>query len=524
MTIQKQRVSELTNPITKEIIGLSPLHEASDVEAAVIAAKNAQKKWAAFPMEARIHQILKIRTYITKHADEIAETISRDNGKTRVDAYVTEVLPAAMAISYYCKHAKRFMADRKLGMGNVFFINKRSKVTRVPLGVIGVISPWNYPFAIAFSEVIMGLLAGNGVVLKTATETQMAGLALKKSIEAADLPKGLFSFVNVPGKVAGEAILGARIDKLFFTGSISVGKLLMEKAAKTLTPVCLELGGNDAMIVCSDADVGRAVSGAVWGGFANCGQSCAGVERIYVHEAIYDSFITQLRTRVESLRVGYDRNFDVDMGGMTTQKQLLSVRAHIDDAVSKGATVFAKSKIPRNTNLHNFMPATVLTDVDHSMDVMKNESFGPVVGVMKVSNIEQAIALANDSDLGLTGSVWSKDRKKAERFARRIRAGVVTINDHMMSHGLPETSWGGFKESGIGRSHGEIGFQEMTQPQMIVDDVFSFAKKNLWWHPYDESTYDGVRGVMSTLYGGAFSARLDGLSKVAKILPRMFRA
>ncbi len=512
------------NPATGEIIGTSTLHNVSDVENCLQQSRKAQKSWAALPIKERAKHIIKIRDYLSHNVDEIVTTIAQDNGKIRMDAYVAEVLPTAMAISYYCKNAKTFLHDQKLSMGNLFTFNKRSEVIRVPYGVIGIISPWNYPFSIAFSEIVMGLLAGNGVILKTASRTQMVGLEIIKAIEAAKLPDGLFQYVNLPGREAGDAFLNAGVDKLFFTGSVPVGKLLMKKAANTLTPVCLELGGNDAMIICEDADLNRAVSGTLWAGFSNCGQSCGGIERIYVHQDIYDEYIHLLKKEVEKLRVGYDTDYNVDMGAMTTSSQIKLVTSHIEDAQQKGAQIWAQSNIPDKQGLHNFLPATVLTDVNHTMDVMKFESFGPVIGVMKVDDIDQAITLANDSNLGLTGSMWSKNRKKARRIARKIQAGTVTINDHLMSHGLPESAWGGFKESGIGRSHGELGMLEMTQPQMIVDDILSFTKKNLWWHPYDETVYNGLKGIMKTLYGTTFSSKVSGLVNVVKILPRLFKS
>ena len=276
----------------------------------------------------------------------------------------------------------------------------------------------------------------------------------------------------------------------------------MKKASENLTPLVLELGGNDAMIVCEDADLYRAACSAV-GGHAKRGQSCGGVERIYVDRKIYHEFLAVLKERVEGLRVGDGKCPVRDIGAMTTRKQMQTVQQHIDDALSKGAKIFAQSKCPQNCE-GNFMPCTVLTDVDHSMLVMKDETFGPVVGVMPVENMEQAIALANDSNLGLTCSVWSKNRKRAVQIGRRVMAGAVMINDHLMSHGLAETPWGGFKESGIGRTHGDIGFAEMTQPQVIVDDILSampFVRRNFWWQPFEKLQYDGMKGLIDLFHG-----------------------
>ncbi len=249
----------------------------------------------------------------------------------------------------------------------------------------------------------------------------------------------------------------------------------MKQAADTLTPVSLELGGNDAMLVCEDADIDRAVNGAVWAGLSNAGQSCGGVERIYVHKKIYDKFIISLKVKIETLRVGNPTDFNTDIGVMTTEKQVNTVKLHLDDALKNGAILFAESKAEDNSN--NVLTPKILTNVNHNMIMMKEETFGPLLGVMKVENMDEAISLANDSLLGLTGSVWSKNHKKAMELARRIKAGSITINDHLMSHGLAETAWGGFKESGIGRAHGEQGLMEMVQTQYIINDILPGVKK-----------------------------------------------
>jgi acyl-CoA reductase-like NAD-dependent aldehyde dehydrogenase len=511
------------NPATGELIGSTPSNTPQEVKEAVARARLAQSDWAATPVSERGDLLLKVRTYIVEKAEELAATISKDNGKTRVDALATEVIPAAMAISYYAREAEAFLEDRRLGFGSLLFANKRSRVVRVPWGVVGIISPWNYPFGIPFSEVVMALLAGNAVILKVATETQLVGQALQACIGAAGLPEGLFTYVNLPGKLAGTAFLEAGVNKLFFTGSVAVGQALMAKASETLTPLSLELGGNDAMLVCEDADLERAAAGALWAGMQNAGQSCGGVERIYVHEAAYEEFLSLLKAKVEALRVGPDHDHEVDMGAMTTRRQLETVKRHVQDALSKGAVLYASSKAPRDSK-GLFLPAQVITKVDHEMLLMREETFGPVVGVMRVRDMDEAVALANDSNLGLTSSVWSRDSTKADALARRIQAGAVTINDHLLSHGLPETPWGGFKESSLGRTHGSIGFDEMTQPQVIVHDVLPGVKRDLWWHPHGRRVYEGLLGILDFLYAKSLGRRAKGLWRLLKLSPRMFRA
>ena len=509
--------------ITGELLAQSPRHSRKDLHLAVERSKKAALLWREMPVKKRIKAIKPIGAYLANHLDEIAEVIAKDTGKTRVDAMGTEVLTASLALGYYCRKAPSFLRPKKLFPGTIALANKWSTMHRSPFGTLGIISPWNYPFSIPFSEVIMGLLAGNAVILKTASETQATGLALKKCIEAAALPDGLFSFINMPGREAGDAFLEAGVDKLFFTGSVPVGKKLMAKAAETLTPVSLELGGNDAMLVCEKADLDRAAAGAIWAGFQNAGQSCGGVERVYVHEAVYDSFMEKLKIKVEKLKVGHDTRHQIDIGAITTSRQLDTVRRHFDDAMEKGATVFAQAKAPQNKTEGHFFAPAVLTDVNHTMLVMAEETFGPLIGVMKVRSMDEAVFLANDSSLGLTGSVWSKDIQEAKAMARHIQAGAITINDHLASHGQPETPWGGVKESGIGRTHGAIGFDEMTEPQVVVTDLFRFARKNLWWHPFGPQVYKGLKGVSQMLYGPGLWTRLSGSYHLLRTFPRIFK-
>lgn len=510
------------NPANHEKIGVTPVITPDKVKKTVDKAKDAQRGWSTLPLKTRIKHIKKIVSFIAANSELIADTISKDNGKTKIEALATEVVSAAMAASFYCKNAASFLKDKSVPSGNILFVSKKSIIRRVPYGAVGIISPWNYPFSIPFSEVIMALLAGNSVVLKAATETQMVAKVLKDCIESARIPDNVFTAINIPGSLAGDALLNAGIDKLFFTGSVAVGKYLMKKASDTLTPLCLELGGNDAMIVCEDADLERAASGAVWAGFQNAGQSCGGVERIYVHEKIYDEFLKLIKSKVEALKIGDSADPRCEIGAMTTMNQMEKVRSHIKEALKKGAVIYARSD-PDYGLKGNFLPCIVLTKVNHRMKLMTEETFGPVVGVMPFSDIDEAVCLANDSNLGLTASVWSKDRENAKNIARRIEAGTITINDHLMSHGLAGCPWGGFKESGIGRTHGEIGFQEMTRPQVIVNDIMPFMKRDFWWHPYDGTLFGGIKGAVDFLYGRSPFARIIGGARLAKSFMRTFK-
>lgn len=511
------------NPATGELLGHSPLTSSGELSELFHQARYAQQEWAAVPVKKRAEYVLKIRDYIVKHADRIARVIHEDNGKTLVDAMATEVLSSAIAANYYARNASKFLRPKRLRAGNIILSYKKSTIYREPFGIIGIISPWNYPFTIPFHEVIIALLCGNAVILKVARETQMVGKILKECIDAGGLPEGVFHYVNMSGRVFSGQILDLGVDKIFFTGGQIAGEQILAKASETLTPVSLELGSNDAMIICKDADLERAASGAVWAGLQNAGQSCGGVERIYVHEAVYEQFLKQLKIYTQHLSGGRQQGKNSDYGVMTTEEQIQTVEAHLKDALEKGATIYAESEPPDEHGLRNFIPARILTNVTHDMLVMRRETFGPILAVMPFQAEQEAIELANDSDLGLTSSVWSRNTSHAVSVARRIESGAVTINDHLISHGMAETPWGGFKKSGIGRTHGQFGFEEMTQPQVIVEDRLSFTKRALWWHPYSTKLYDGLLAILHFLYAQSLRVKISGLWGTLKIVPRIFK-
>lgn len=494
-------------------------------EAALEHAREAQPAWAALPLKKRCAAVLRMRDWLAAHSDEAAAVIADSVGKTRVDALATEVLPSLLATSYYVRKAEHFLRSERLRPASILFINKISRVHRVPFGVVGIIAPWNYPLGIPMHEIIPALLAGNTVVFKTAPETEAVGDLIERMVAEGDLPEGVFYHLRIPGSTAGDLFLEpGGVDKLFFTGSVAVGKILLEKSARSLTPVSLELGGNDAMLVCPDADLDRAVEGALWAGLQNSGQSCAGVERVYVHREVCDAFLQGLKGRLEKLRLGRDRDHEVDVGAMCTVRQARKVREQVADALAKGARIYAEVPVPEGLEGDNFLPLQVLTEVHHDMEIMREETFGPVLAVMPVDDMNQAVELANDSTYGLTGSVWSRNTRRAVALGRRIHAGAITINDHLFSHGVAETPWGGFKESGLGRSHGEFGFDEMTQPQVVITDLLHFAKRNMWWHPHSREVYEGIRGAIDAFYGGTdVMARVNGVRKLMGIVPRMFR-
>ena len=512
----------IRNPATGEVLGPLAVQPPEDLAAAVAAARRAQPAWAALPVRERAARIGRISGLIEERADTIAEVISRTTGKARVDAMRTEVLPGAMTASFYAWCAPRVERRHRLRGGSILLFFKRSYLTRVPFGVVGIISPWNYPFSIPLHEVLAGLVAGNGVVLKVATQTQAVGEVIASLVRDVGVPAELFHLVHLPGRTSGDAMLAAGVDKLFFTGSTAVGRELMEKAGRTLTPVALELGGNDAMIVLDDAHVERAAGGALWAGLSNAGQSCASVERLYVCRSVWPAFRDELLRQAGGLRVGPDTDFDVDVGSLTTTEQQTKVEELVADARSRGASVLWQSPEPPRAGI--FHPLVILEGGDEQMRVLRDEIFGPVMVLRVVAHEEEAVRRANDSNYGLTASVWSGNRRRAWRVAARLHAGAVMINDHMMSHGMPETPWGGFRQSGIGRSHGEAGLLEMYQPRAVVDDLLHRANRQMWWYPYDARVYKGLRSTVTALYGRGPLQRLAALLRVAALFLRSFRS
>lgn len=508
------------NPASGEEISRHTLIDASRLRAVIQSARHAQRAWADLPLEQRKEFVARMRHWLVRNADDIAATISNCMGKTRFEALAFDVMPSVFGNAWYCKHARKHLAPEKLKSGSVLLLNKKSVLFHKPLGVVGIIAPWNYPLGIPMHEIIPALLAGNSVVFKTAPETIPVGGLIEDMCKSAGLPEDVFNHVVVDGPLCGDVMLEkGGVDKLFFTGSVRVGKLLAEKAARNLVPVSLELGGKDAMVVLDDANIPRAVSGALWGGMQNAGQSCAGVERVYVHNSVHDDFLAEARRQLEQLR--QSRDTEGDIGVLTTERQRNTVNEHVQEALEQGAREFAKADWQIQSP-QQYLP-TLLTNVSHDMRVMREETFGPVIGVMPVSNSDEAIALSNDSPYALTASVWSRDAKRAETIARQLEAGAVMINDHLMSHGITETPWGGPKDSGMGRGHGRFAFHAMTELQVVVHDRLAFTRRNLWWFPVTKRDYASIRGAIDVFHGQGPARRFKGILALLKGLPKMFR-
>lgn len=507
------------NPATGERLGAIPNTPMESIPAIFARARAAQALWAQKSFAQRCGHLIKMRDYIRDHADDLARIVSEDNGKTRMDALVTEVLPCVLACNWYGKHAERVLKPERREASSLIWLGKRSEIRHEPLGVVGIISPWNYPLSIPFGEIVMGLMAGNAVLLKVAAATPLVGRAIEDILKAGDLPDGLFHHIVGSGAAVSTAFFAHGVDKIFFTGSVPAGKQLMAQAAETLTPLSLELGGKDPMIVLEDADIERAANGAAWAGFQNAGQSCGGVERIYVHESLYTQFVDRLAAKTRALRHGAaDDTCNVDIGSMTTAKQRQTVERQVAEAIRGGAKVIAESR-RSGSEQGEFHAALLMTGVNHQMSLMREETFGPVLPVMPFKTEDEAVMLANDCSMALTASIWTRDTARGKALANRINGGVVAINEHLYTHGMSDLPWGGPKESGIGRTHGPEGLREMTRLKAVNWDWLR-AKRNLWWYPQDRATYQALRSALSL---AAPRSVLDFLRAAWRVIPVMIR-
>jgi len=491
--------------------------------AAIARCRAAQQTWAPLPWKEKHRVLKKVSALMVERADALSATISRDCGKTLIDALSAEIVPATMALNWYCGPGRRALRSHSAPGGNLFLINKRSRVHYQPYGVIGIISPWNYPFSIPFSEVVMALVAGNGVVLKVATATAGVGRAIAALFTDAGLPEGLLILSELAGAEAGPAMVRGGVDKLFFTGSVEVGQILSQEAAPRLLPLVLELGGNDAAIVRADADLDLAVGGLVWAGLSNAGQSCGGAQRLLVHRSIYHAFCERLARRAGELRIGNPEAWDVDVGALINAKQKQGIDAQIEASLAQGARLLFDPPTvqnPADAEGRSWMGPRILVDVKPEHPVWREEVFGPVLAVVAFDTDDQAVTLANDSTMGLTSSVWSRNHREAKALAQRIQAGAVMVNDHLMSHGLAETPWGGFGHSGTGRTHGFEGLREMARGQVVVDDILPGRRQNPWWHPHSQMVYDGLKAMQAILYAPGWGKRLTSIPNLLRVFFR----
>lgn len=484
-------------PATGEVIGEVPVHSAADVQAAVGRARVAAASWGSLTYAEREGELVRWRRALADAADELADLIHRENGKPRLDAMV-EVFMALSHLDHAARRAAKALRPEKVSTG--LLANFRATVSYHPLGVVGVIGPWNYPIFTPMGSIAYALAAGNAVVFKPSELTPLVGVKMVELARSALSIPDVLQVVTGAGPT-GAALCKAGVDKLAFTGSTATGKKVMAACAENLTPVLMELGGKDPMIVAEDADVDAAAEAAVFGALTNTGQACISIERIYVAEPVYDRFVDKVVAEVNKLKVGGD---DGHLGAMTSSQQVAIVKDHLEDAAKRGARALTGGAAAITGN---FIQPTVLVDVTDEMKVMKDETFGPVIPIVKVRTTEEAVRRANETTFGLGSAVFGK---QARELADRIRAGMTSVNSVMAFSAITSLPFGGVGESGFGRIHGDHGMREFTRTKATAEQVFNLPM-NLMSFKLPANTTDKVRGMIKQLFGDGPLARAKDL-------------
>ena len=471
-------------------------------------ARDAQRSWADRPLRERCRMLRKLRDVIFDSREEIVEVVTRESGKPRVEAIFAELLLALDTADFLARRAPGWLRPERVPHHNLALKAKFGWLEFEPHGVVAIISPWNYPFSIPMSQVIAAVVAGNAVLLKPSELTPATGALVGQLFERAQFPVALVQVIQGRGEV-GAALVAAAPDKVFFTGSVATGRRIAEACATKLIPSVLELGGKDAMIVLADADLDIASSAAVWGGFTNCGQACLSVERVYVEEAAADRFIGLCVEKTKKLRLGPASDPDAEIGPMIRPSQLEKVEEQLREAVARGAKILVGGK--RRPDLGpNFVEPAVVTNVDHSMQLMREETFGPVIAIQRVASGDEAVALANDSPFALSASVWTRDSRGGREIAGRLRAGSVMVNDVGSYYGICEAPHGGRGASGWGRTHSRFGLLEMVQVKYVdVDRLPRLAKS--WWYGYTEELAVSAARFVEWMFAPRWQRRLSAL-------------
>lgn len=479
-----QQKLKVVAPATGKEIGEVDETPISEVVQFYDKGRTAFRKWSKLSVNERLAYFQKLKSYMVEHMEEIAQTISDDTGKVLTEALVADIMPTLDGIEHICRHAPKMIKRQKVKTP-LLLIGKQSFIEYMPRGVVLVISPWNYPLQLAMVPMLSALASGNSVILKPSEVTPLVGKCIEDLFLKAGFPEGVVQVAH-GGKEVGAAFTNGKPDYIFFTGSVRTGKIIQQVAAKDLIPTTLELGGKDPMIVFADANLERAAKGAAWAAFTNSGQVCMSAERLYVEKSVYQEFMVKLKDEIMSLKQGTDVNADV--GSMTFPSQIDIVREHIEDALEKGAELEAGTP-PQHWDRGMFIPLTLMTNVNHSMKIIQEESFGPVLPVIPFEGEEEAVHLANDSVYGLNASVWTNDISKARRIASQLVSGAVVINDAIVTianHGLP---FGGTKQSGVGRYHGEAGLRIFCHEKAVMEDK-GRKRTEIQWYPYHQKYPD----------------------------------
>ncbi|MDX2438374.1 MAG: aldehyde dehydrogenase family protein [Acidobacteriota bacterium] len=497
------------NPATGEEIASVSALDAEGAVDAVSAAKEAFPGWSQTPVEERQRLIGRWLQIMLEEKDDLARLVSMEGGKPVTEAHLVDVFPGLETLSYYAENLGDLLAFRPVKPRQLMFAHWEAGYRFDPLGVLAVITPWNYPVGIPMAELVPAVGAGNTVVFKPASATVLIGLALGDMARRAGFPPGVINTVALPGAATDAVLDHPDVVKVLFTGSVEIGRHVARRCAERLVPAQLELGGKDAAVVVADAHLERAARGLVWGAFVNTGQTCASIERAYVERPIFDRLLSRVVELTKGLRVGDPSQPNTDMGPLTTRGQRDLVARQVEAALADGARALTGGEMPDGPGF--FYPPTVLVDVTDDMEIMHEETFGPVLPMVPVADIEEAVRRANDSKFGLTASGWTRSRATAERLQRELDAGVVTINDHAVAFGETTGSWGGVRESGIGRAHGEFGLHDLVNVKYVMRDPGD-DRAMPWYYPYDEDCDAFLGAALPMMYGeglGKFSTLGD---------------
>jgi acyl-CoA reductase-like NAD-dependent aldehyde dehydrogenase len=487
------------NPATGELITTVPVLGAEELQAMAQRARQAQPQWEAIGFAGRARIMRRAQKWMLDNAERVLESVVRESGKTYEDAQLADLGYTVTALGFWAKEAGKYLADERVkSWNNPVAAGKKLVIRYVPVGVVGVIGPWNYPIANSFGDCIPALMAGNSVILKPSEVTPLSSVLMADMMRECGLPDGVFQVATGDGGT-GAALIG-QVDCVMFTGSSRTGKAVMRAAADALVPCYLELGGKDPMVVCADADIERAANAATFYSMNNGGQVCISVERCYVEEPIYDEFVARVTDKVRALRQGEPTGIGtVDVGAVIFPPQLDIIDEHVRDAVAKGAKVLTGGHA--HSERGRYYEPTVLVDVDHSMRLMQEETFGPTLPIMKIANAEEGVRLANDSAYGLQASVWTNDADRGEELARRIEAGVVCVNDAQINYSALNLPMGGWKSSGLGTRHGANGIRKYTKTQSLLVTRRAPFKREPFMFPYKPRQTMLLRRFYKLLYG-----------------------
>lgn len=509
------RAVESRNPATGEVWRRFEPATTDQVAEAVARARRAQPGWAATALTERVRVLRRFHESLYRRREEVARVLTRENGKPLAEALGSEISIALDFADYYAKEAPRFLRSQWKMAGQIAMKRKRIRIEHEPQGVIGVVSPWNYPFMLSAGLIIPALVTGNTVLLKPSEFTPSSGALLEELFQAAGVPDDVFAVLQGDGTV-GAALVNAGVNKVFFTGSVATGRKVAIACAQQLIPCSLELGGSDPAIVLADADVKYAASGIAWARFSNAGQTCVAPKRVYVEAPAYDAFVAALSETVRALRVGSGESGETEVTGVIRPSAQATLEAQRADAVQRGATVVAEALSPSGTG-GSFVNPTVLTHVPADARVLREETFGPLLPVVKVRDAEEAITLANASEFGLSASVWTRDSARGAAIARRLEAGTVAVNDAIIVAGMTDVPHGGVKQSGHGRAHGRAGLEECVRSKTTVVDQFT-SWRQAWWFGYSSGSASGVDAFVRFAHGRGVLERVRALPGFLRFL------